>query len=45
MFFNELRLGMAVEIAPAVIEKKKMLDFAHTYDNIAGFLVLRNRCH
>jgi acyl dehydratase len=34
MFFNELSLGMAVEIAPAVIEKQKMLDFAHTYDNI-----------
>ena len=25
---------MTVEIAPAVIEKQKMLDFAHTYDNI-----------
>ena len=25
---------MAVDIAPAVIEKQKMLDFAHTYDNI-----------
>ena len=34
MFFNELSLGMAVDIAPAVIEKQKMLDFAHTYDNI-----------
>ena len=34
MYFDDLKLGMAVEIAPAVIEKKKMLEFAHTYDNI-----------
>ena len=34
MYFDDLRLGMAVEIAPAVIEKQKMLSFAHTYDNI-----------
>ena len=34
MYFNELKIGMTVEIAPAVIEKQKMLDFAHTYDNI-----------
>ena len=34
MFFEELALGMAVEISPAEIEKKKMLDFARTYDNI-----------
>ena len=34
MYFDDLKLGMAVEIAPAVIEKKKMMDFAHTYDNI-----------
>lgn len=34
MYFNDLKLGMTVEIAPAVIEKQKMLDFAHTYDNI-----------
>ena len=33
MYFNELKIGMTVEIAPAVIEKQKMLDFAHTYDN------------
>ena len=32
MYFNDLKLGMSVEIAPAVIEKQKMLDFAHTYD-------------
>jgi acyl dehydratase len=34
MYFNDLKLGMTVEIAPAVIEKQKMLDFARTYDNI-----------
>lgn len=34
MFFDDLKLGMWVEIAPAVIGKQKMLDFAHTYDNI-----------
>jgi len=34
MYFNELKLGMSVEIAPAVIEKQKMMDFAHAYDNI-----------
>ena len=34
MYFEDLKLGMSVEIAPAVIERQKMLDFAHTYDNI-----------
>ena len=34
MYFDELSLGMTVEIAPAVIEKQKMLDFAKTYDNV-----------
>ena len=34
MYFNDLKLGMSVEIAPAVIEKQKMLSFARTYDNI-----------
>lgn len=34
MYFNDLKLGMSVEIAPAVIEKQKMMDFAYTYDNI-----------
>ena len=34
MYFDDIRLGMTVEIAPAVIEKEKMLDFARTYDNI-----------
>ena len=34
MYFNELKIGMTVEIAPAVIEKQKMLEYAYTYDNI-----------
>ena len=34
MYFDDMTLGMAVEIAPAVIKKEKMLDFARDYDNI-----------
>ena len=34
MYFDEFKLGMTVDIAPAIIEKDKMLDFAKTYDNI-----------
>ena len=34
MYFNDLKLGMTVEIGPAVIEKQKMLEFARSYDNI-----------
>ena len=34
MYFNQLKVGMAVDIPPAVIEKQKMLDFAVLYDNI-----------
>ena len=34
MYFDDLTLGMTVEIAPAVIEKQKMMDFARTYDPI-----------
>ena len=34
MYFNDLKIGMTVEIAPAVIEKQEMLRFAQTYDNI-----------
>ena len=34
MYFEELRLGMSVDISPAVIKKEKMLAFAHDYDNI-----------
>ena len=34
MYFYDLKLGMTVQISPAIIEKQKMLDFAFTYDNI-----------
>ena len=34
MYFDELKLGMAVETAPAVIKKEKMMEFARDYDNI-----------
>lgn len=34
MYFDDLKIGMTAEIAPAVIEKEKMMDFARTYDNI-----------
>ena len=34
MYFNELELGTSIDIAPVVIEKEKMLDFARLYDNI-----------
>ena len=34
MYFDELSLGMTVEIAPAVIEKEIMPAFARDYDNI-----------
>ncbi len=34
MYFNQLKLGMTVDIAPTIIDKQKMLDFAYNYDNI-----------
>ena len=34
MYFEDLKLGMTVDISPARIEKEKMIDFARTYDNI-----------
>ena len=34
MYFEELKLGMTVDTAPAVIEKEKMVAFARDYDNI-----------
>ena len=34
MYFNEMKIGMAVAIPPVEIPKEKMLDFAHNYDNI-----------
>ncbi|MBQ6796652.1 MAG: MaoC family dehydratase N-terminal domain-containing protein [Clostridia bacterium] len=34
MYFDDIELDMTIDIAPAVIEKEKMLDFARLYDNI-----------
>ncbi len=34
MYFDDLKIGMTVDTAPAVIEKEKMLAFARDYDNI-----------
>ena len=34
MYFEDLKLGMTVDTAPALIEKEKMLSFARTYDNL-----------
>ena len=34
MYFDDLEIGMTVDISSAVIEKEKMMDFAKTYDNI-----------
>lgn len=34
MYFDDLKVGMRVPIAPAVIEKEKMIDFARNYDPI-----------
>ena len=34
MFFDDIKIGMSVEIPPAVIKKEKMVAFARDYDNI-----------
>lgn len=34
MYFEDIKIGMSVEIAPAVIEKESMIAFARIYDNI-----------
>ena len=34
MYFDDLRIGMSVDISPAVIKKEKMIEFARDYDNI-----------
>ena len=34
MYFDDLKIGMSVDISPAVIEKEKMIAFAKDYDNI-----------
>lgn len=34
MYFDDLKVGMTVDTAPAIIEKEEMMAFAHRYDNI-----------
>ena len=34
MYFDDIKLGMTVNIPPAIIEKEKMLAFARDYDSI-----------
>ena len=34
MYFEDIKLHMAVETAPAVIKKEKMIEFALDYDNV-----------
>lgn len=34
MYFDDMKLGMAVDTAPAEIKKEKMIAFARDYDNI-----------
>lgn len=34
MYFEDFQLERTVELAPALIEKEKLLDFARLYDNI-----------
>lgn len=34
MYFEDIKLNMTVEIAPVVIRKEKMLEFALSYDNL-----------
>ena len=32
MYFDDLKVGMTVDVSPAVIKKEKMVDFARDYD-------------
>lgn len=34
MYFDDIKVGMSVDIAQAVIDKEKMIEFAREYDNI-----------
>ena len=34
MYFNQLKVGMTVDLEPALIKKEKMLEFAKDYDKI-----------
>ena len=34
MYFDDLKIGMSVDVAPVIIKKEKMLAFANDYDSI-----------
>ena len=34
MFFEDIKKGLEIHIAPAIIDKQKMIDFAKEYDNV-----------
>ena len=34
MYFDDIKVGMTVDISSTVIKKEKMIDFARSYDNI-----------
>ena len=34
LYFDDLKIGMTVDTAPALIKKEKMIEFAKDYDNI-----------
>lgn len=34
MFFEDIKIGMAVDVSPVTVEKEKMIAFAMDYDNI-----------
>ena len=34
MYFDDIKIGMTVDIASTVIKKEKMIEFARSYDNI-----------
>ena len=35
MYFDDMKIGMTVNVAPAVIDKDKMLEFAKEYDDVS----------
>ena len=34
MYFDDLKIGMSVDVAPVIIKKEKMVAFARDYDNL-----------
>ena len=35
MYYDDIKFGMTVQIAPVIIKKDKMMDFARTYEHIS----------